>query len=122
MITKLWGWLSLAYMGAIFLISSLPGRELPNLAGKDHYLHLLEFGVLGVLLALWAWGRFGDYHPAWLVALGVVAFVSFYGATDELHQLFVPGRCCDLLDWLADTVGGVVSVLIILPLLRRREG
>ena len=29
---------------------------------------------------------------------------SAYGVTDEIHQLFVPDRSCDPLDWLVDTV------------------
>lgn len=119
--TRLWGWLTLVYMGAIFAVSSLPGRELPDLGGKDHYAHFLEFSVLGALAVMWAVGRFSRRFPLWLVLLGVVVFVSFYGATDEIHQLFVPGRFCDVWDWVADTLGGMVSVALILPILKRRE-
>ena len=28
-----------------------------------------------------------------------------YGVTDELHQVFVPGRFCDFFDGLADALG-----------------
>lgn len=35
-------------------------------------------------------------------------FISLYGASDEWHQSFVPGRMSDTLDWLADTLGGII--------------
>ena len=44
---------------------------------------------------------------------------SFYGLIDELHQLLVPGRSADVLDWLADFLGSVLAVLIIKFLLER---
>jgi VanZ family protein len=34
------------------------------------------------------------------VALGVA-----YGASDEVHQAFVPGRSADPADWAADALG-----------------
>jgi VanZ family protein len=32
---------------------------------------------------------------------------------DELHQLFIPGRSCDILDWTADTAGVIIGVIIM---------
>jgi VanZ family protein len=119
--SKIWGWLSLAYMMAIFAVSSLPGKELPDLAGRDHYAHFVEFAVLGVFLSIWGANRLRERFSLWMVLLAVMLFVSFYGATDEIHQYFVPGRYCDLWDWVADTLGGVVSVCLILPVLWRRS-
>ena len=45
------------------------------------------------------------YAVAWAVLI-----VSLFGATDEFHQHFTPGRSMDVLDWLADTCGAVVAV------------
>jgi VanZ family protein len=46
--------------------------------------------------------------PLWLA----VIFAMLLGAGDEFHQTFTPGRSGnDLGDWLADTVGGVLSYL-----------
>ncbi|SHE23773.1 hypothetical protein BPUTEOMOX_1817 [methanotrophic endosymbiont of Bathymodiolus puteoserpentis (Logatchev)] len=39
-------------------------------------------------------------------------FTSLYGASDEWHQSFVPGRMSDTQDWLADTLGGVLFLSI----------
>ena len=35
-----------------------------------------------------------------------VIFVFLYACSDEIHQLFVPGRSCEVLDVLIDTCGG----------------
>ena len=45
--------------------------------------------------------------------------VALYGASDELHQFFVPGRSVDFFDWLADFLGGVLCVLVVSYLSRR---
>jgi VanZ family protein len=34
---------------------------------------------------------------------------SFYGATDEIHQFYVPGRTMEVYDWIADTLGGLLG-------------
>ena len=42
-----------------------------------------------------------------------VIIVFGYAGTDELHQYFVPDRCCSFRDVLIDTAGGLASVLMI---------
>ena len=88
----------------IFVLSSLPSLE-TGLGTWDLVLrklaHLGEFAILGALLVR-ALGR----EPAAAV-LG-----SLYAVTDELHQVFVPGRHGSPLDWAIDTVGVLVGVLV----------
>lgn len=38
---------------------------------------------------------------------------SAYGVSDELHQIFVPTRSCDPLDWVVDTVAALLGALLI---------
>ncbi len=45
--------------------------------------------------------------------LAAFLFTILYGVTDELHQLFVWGRTSDILDVLADSVGGIVCTAFI---------
>ena len=49
-------------------------------------------------------------RPDWRGAVLALITVSFFGATDEWHQSFVPGREADLLDWLADTSGAALAI------------
>ena len=54
-----------------------------------------------------------------------MALASLYGATDEFHQSFVPGRDSDVLDWVADTLGaalGAASATVATRALRRPRG
>lgn len=94
----------LAYMALIYHLSS-ESNPLPLLTETiwDKALHLLEYGTLGFLFCrAWAGER-----VAWMAAvMCAFAATSLYGATDEWHQLFTPGRSSDVRDWLADTIGG----------------
>jgi VanZ family protein len=111
----------LGYAGLLFYLSSM--SQLPTLAesANDKVLHALAYGVLALL----AVRAFHGDRP-WLrarPALGAVAFTVAYGASDEIHQIFVPGRSPDLVDLLADAAGAVVAVGLIAVVLRyHREG
>ena len=41
-----------------------------------------------------------------------IIFVFIYACSDEIHQLFVPGRSGEITDVLIDTTGGIVSSFI----------
>lgn len=108
-------WLpALLWAGAIFFLSSrsrLP--EPPGLLGWDKLQHSLGYGLGGFLIAraVGARGR---------VTLLAIVIGSLYGASDELHQWFVPGRDSDVLDWVADTLGVAAGALIHRTILLRR--
>jgi VanZ family protein len=105
-------------MAVIFYLSSLQD-PLPALTARvwDKSLHLVEYGGLGALLLLAL--RASAVAPRRAV-LGAVAAASLYGATDELHQAFVPGRTCDARDWAADSVGGAAGAGALVVALRQR--
>ena len=106
---NLWG-PPLLYMAAIFSLSA-QSDPLPMLTEHvwDKALHLIEYGVLGALY----WRAFDGEHLAMGIASALaVLLASFYGATDEFHQLFVPMRTADVHDWLADTLGALVGVAL----------
>jgi VanZ family protein len=104
------------YAVGIFVASSMPSNSLPSGSWWhfDKLLHALAYAGLA-LLVMRAWGR---YWPSVLV-------VALYGASDELHQLFTPGRSSEVLDVAADLVGALVGAglyLLITHLGRRRHG
>jgi len=95
-----------AYMGLIFLLSSLPltlegGPRLPM---RDKLAHLFEFAGLGYLCARAALQSFPDRAPLRAALVGVLVAAA-WGVADELHQAFVPTRTADALDLLADALG-----------------
>lgn len=99
-----WWWLpTVLWMAAIFAMSSVPGSKVP---GRWGYLpHFVEYAVLAVLTAS------ATLRPTRLGRSLVVAVLiaSLYGASDELHQAFVPGRTPDVVDWAVDTLGAAVG-------------
>ena len=75
----------------------------PNIVNFDKAAHFGVFGLLATLV-----GRPRGSWPVWLA----VAVVSLFGATDELHQSFTPGRSMDYHDWIADTLGALLAVTL----------
>jgi VanZ family protein len=57
------------------------------------------------------------------IGAGVAAVLlsAAYGATDEFHQRFVPGRTADLLDLAADTAGAAAAVAVVWLIARWRR-
>lgn len=97
-------WIAVAsWASVIFWFSSLPGSQVPGRFGSLG--HFGEYAILGALLLL-ALGAPDRLLPA-------VALASAYGVTDEIHQLFVPGRCADPVDWLIDTLGALVGAAVL---------
>lgn len=70
--------------------------------------HATEYAVLG---ALWT-GVFRRFLPAWGIAV-------VYAASDEIHQFFVPGRACRLMDVGIDSAGALLGCLLVLGVFRR---
>jgi VanZ family protein len=108
-----------AYALVIFLLSARPDPLPflpPGIWAYDKVLHALEYALLAGLVAPAL--RLAGLRPAAAVVVAVV-IASAYGATDEFHQSFVPGRSADVLDWVADTVGSIVGAVVGVLALRR---
>lgn len=78
--------------------------------------HFCEYLVLGLLLANALRSHMPVARALWLA----IVFASLYGLTDEFHQLFVPGRYCDALDWVTDTCGAALGAGIFAVANRQR--
>lgn len=86
----------------------------------DKLAHGSAYALLALLMET-ALARTRPDLPLYRRHLLVFAAVSAFGALDEWHQSFVPGRDCEVLDWVADTAGGVLGLaLISLSRLRAR--
>lgn len=98
----------------IFLGSSLPPTKAANDSLLDFLIHksahLFEYAILYVLYYYNAssdfWQEKGkDVFQAFI-------FVLVFGAFDEYHQSFVPGRTSKVRDVIIDLVGGFLGYLI----------
>lgn len=107
-------WLPVLYMVAIFIMSSNPADavvEFPKWDGIiKESLHLVEFGILYVLLVL-ALLTFKELSGKWNVICILIA--SLYGISDEIHQSFVPYRSATMIDVIKDIIGVLVASWVI---------
>jgi VanZ family protein len=96
----------LVYAALIFHGSSTTGDDLPrwSFMAHDKVLHVLEYSLLGALLAR-AFGMRRRWWPVFPILAGLA-----FGIGDEFHQSFVPGRYGnDLGDLTADLVGSALG-------------
>ena len=70
-------------------------------AGTDKVIHFKLYAVFAVLVARAAKSGTPPVRTMAIVALALVA----WGAVDEWHQIFIPGRGADAVDWTADSLG-----------------
>ncbi|HZY02829.1 MAG TPA: VanZ family protein [Anaeromyxobacteraceae bacterium] len=111
----------LLYALLIFALSSLARPQdlvPPELLSHDKLIHFAEYTVLGGLLARAL--RAGGRPPVRAFAVALL-LGALYGASDELHLAFVPGRDASPLDWAADAGGTALGAVAVL-FLRRRGG
>ena len=111
----------MGYCALIFFFSSQQDLTVPEVfPATDKIAHLLEYAGLG-----WLWARAVRAEwPGWTnpaVVLVTLLFAGVYGASDEWHQLYVPGRFADLSDILADVGGGTGGGIGYLLWLRSGE-
>jgi VanZ family protein len=97
-------------MAVIFTGSSISG--LPDPGVPDKFAHFWEYAVLGVLVVRAVAGP-GWLSPTFFLTLVAVLICAAYGASDEGHQLFVPGRHCDVWDLAADVSGAGASAGVL---------
>lgn len=112
-------------MALIFAISSLEQPPLPTPKFEwlsiDKIYHFIEYGILSVLLTI----ALINAPPKWLPAnwiWGTAALISIlYGASDEWHQMFVPGRFATLSDLVSDAIGAIAGVVSVYFYYRKKN-
>lgn len=93
--------------------SKLPKEEQIDYAKKIEFpvrktAHATEYAILGILLTA-TLSSFEKRHYGlwgWLLGTG-------YAATDEIHQLFVPGRSGQVTDVMLDSAGCLLGCLLL---------
>lgn len=73
----------------------------------DKLAHVGTFALIGCAAGV------ASGSQGWLRAACCVAGALALGVTDELHQVYLPGRSASWADLLADAVGGVVGASLL---------
>ena len=104
----LWGPV-VAYMAAIFYVSSLHQAPLPP-GLPDKPAHAFGYTGLGFLIGRALAGGIPPRIGLRGVCVGLVLAVA-YAFSDEYHQSFVSGREADIADVYADAVGSAAALV-----------
>ena len=117
-VARLLRWAAAAgWCGLIFYLSSLSKPPVPGFFDRipngDKLGHFLLYGVLGLLTYIAQWGErnLALRARAWIFT---ILWCALYGASDEFHQNFTPGRSPDIFDWFADVLGATSAVVFLL--------
>ncbi|MEA1927346.1 MAG: VanZ family protein [Candidatus Auribacterota bacterium] len=73
----------------------------------EERIHLVEFGLLGILACTSFRGRRSDN---WIWIWKPLLFIFLVGSADEIFQWFLPDRVFDLRDILFNTLGGIWGI------------
>jgi VanZ family protein len=107
----------LLWAGVILFGTSLPQEIVPVQTAKyDKVLHFSIYTVFSFLLTR----QLTETTTRWRAAAIAVVFAMVFGALDEWHQRFIPGRSTELADWRADSIGALTGALASVAFLRRR--
>lgn len=105
-----WLWAIALAATLVFASGNQPAAIPGSFVGLDKLAHFCLFGLLATLVlrnrAVWR-------LRGWRGVIAV-AVVSAFGATDEWHQSFTPGRSVEFADWIADTAGAMLAVTLYL--------
>ena len=96
--------------------------------------HIMEYAILGATVVFAFYPEISDFvfsksdgaspadcgrSPLFITI--PLAVSALYSASDEIHQLFVPGRSGEVLDVIIDSCGALIGILITNAIYRRKE-
>lgn len=108
---------AIVFATVIFVLSSLSTTPeiLSEVIGADKLLHTLEYFIFGYLIMRIFATSTGRSIRNRAVLLTLMAGTA-YAASDEFHQLFVPGRTASLYDVLFDALGVLLAAALYIPI------
>ena len=104
------------YCGLVLYVSSMSPNDLPGdgVAVSDKALHMLEYGIMGIL----AWGAFGRGGAGF--PWGLLTFCVCFGIGDECFQDWLDhARTPDVWDAAADAAGAFTGLLLSMVFWKR---
>lgn len=116
----------LSIAAGIFFISHQPYVVVPDIGIRieDKILHFIAYLIFGLSIVYSICGLKRNINKKRLFVILIVTG-AVYALSDELHQLYVPGRDADVYDFLADVLGIIASYYVypvIMKLLFKFKG
>jgi len=95
----------------IYWLSDQPSLPTPMwFIHQDKIYHAGAYFIMGLL----AWRSFKHLTDSPIIlALISITFCCLFGVSDEWHQSFVEGRSSDIADWIADSSGAGLAILLM---------
>jgi len=109
------------YMLLIWALSSMPIQvDFDRVPFRDKGVHFAEYAMLGALFAHGLRTTL-ETQRGFVVWVFAALAATLWGAIDEIHQAFVPGRNSDVRDLTADALGAMAGAAVYLLVRYRRE-
>lgn len=100
----------LLWAGVIIFATSTPSDLVPQQVSTfDKAAHFSMYAVLAALLT----HHLSDVTTRWRAAILAILLAVAFGAIDEWHQQYIPGRSMELADWGADSLGATTGALAL---------
>ncbi len=110
---------AIVYFGVIWYMSSK--QVAIDITRFDKLFHVIEYAVMGFLLSFGFELKNDNFIKTGKYCL-LIAVIA--GATDEIHQYFIPWRCGSWADLIADTVGCLIGMglwLVLFNIVKHSE-
>ena len=111
----------------ILILTGLPGSLFPRVkpvVGIDKVVHLLMYAGFA-FACLWGYRKQfvsnGSAYRKKAIILALVISIAYGGLTEIMQEYLVPKRTGDWMDFLADSIGTGIGVLIFYLFFRRKK-
>ncbi|MEJ5350884.1 MAG: VanZ family protein [Melioribacteraceae bacterium] len=106
----------------LFYLTTIPLDAVPQIfSSQDKIEHLIAYLILSFLLTLSLHFQKKSNKISKNYLMFTIILLILYATIDELHQIFVPGRFCDLYDWSADIIGGFTGIFLSNSFIKMNE-
>lgn len=107
-------WLILVvWLGVIYLLSAFPSLQIEEIGLWDlvfrKLAHMTEFFILALIFSKVIGFSIKKNYKILIVT---IAFGILYAISDEVHQLFVPGRVGSVIDIMIDGLGVLLGAAV----------
>ena len=103
-----------ACMALIFALSHQSVLvEIEHAVGEKVFYKTAHIVVYAILTWLWWRALSPQREVSWPVLTTALSLTVLYGISDEIHQLFIPGRHGRIADVLFDASGALAMILLL---------